>query len=108
VRKPIILAIAVAAAAAMVRHDPASAASAQRGLTLARTYCAECHSIDKVSPSPLRIAPPFRTLQDRYPVESLEEPLAEGILTGHPTMPQFRFAPDQIGDLIAFLKTLEH
>jgi mono/diheme cytochrome c family protein len=81
--------------------------SEQRGLTIARTNCARCHSIDKVSPSPLKIAPPFRTLHERYPVTALEEPLAEGIVTGHPNMPEFRFEPDQIHDFIEFLKTLE-
>jgi cytochrome c len=81
--------------------------SAQRGLTIARTYCARCHSIDKLSESPLKIAPPFRTLHLRYPVEELQEPLAEGIVTGHPTMPEFRFDPGQVGDVIAYLKSLE-
>lgn len=79
----------------------------QRGLVLVRTHCAQCHSIDKVGPSPLSIAPPLRDLHKRYPVESLEEAFAEGISTGHPTMPQFRFDPDQIANLIAFLKSLE-
>jgi len=83
------------------------AANAGQGKRLALTYCARCHAIDKVSPSPLKIAPPFRTLHERYPVETLEESLAEGIMTGHPTMPEFRFDGDQIGDFIAFLKTLE-
>ena len=46
-------------------------------------------------------------LHKRYPVESLEGAFAEGISTGHPTMPQFRFEPDQIANLIAFLKSLE-
>jgi mono/diheme cytochrome c family protein len=81
--------------------------SAQRGLNIARANCARCHAIDKVSESPLKIAPPFRTLHERYPVTDLQEPLAEGIVTGHPTMPQFRFDPDQVRDLVAFLKTLE-
>lgn len=85
----------------------APAQSAQRGTTIARTYCSKCHSIDKLSPSPLAIAPPFRDLHKRYPVESLAESLAEGIVTGHPTMPEYRFEPDQVGDLIAFMKTLE-
>jgi mono/diheme cytochrome c family protein len=79
----------------------------QRGLTFVRTHCAQCHSIDKVSESPLKIAPPFRTLHRRYPVESLEEALGEGIVAGHPTMPEFRLDPGQVGDVIAFLKTLE-
>ena len=79
----------------------------QRGLVFARTNCAQCHSIDPVGPSPLSVAPPFRDLHERYPVETLEEALAEGIRTGHPSMPEFRLEPDQIGDLIAFLKSLE-
>jgi cytochrome c len=80
----------------------------QRGLVFVRTNCSRCHAIDKVSDSPLKIAPPFRTLHLRYPIEDLEEPLAEGIVTGHPTMPEFRLDPGQVGDVIAYLKTLEH
>jgi len=87
--------------------QPAAAANPGQGKRLALTYCARCHAIDKVSPSPLKIAPPFRTLHQRYPVEMLQESLAEGIVTGHPTMPQFSFDADQVGDFIAFLKTLE-
>jgi cytochrome c len=60
-----------------------------------------------VSASPLKIAPPFRTLHRRYPVENLQEAFAEGIQTGHENMPEFRFEPDQIGDLMAYFKTLE-
>lgn len=87
--------------------QPGLEPAAQRGLTIARTNCARCHSIDRVTPSPLAIAPPFRTLHKKYPVENLEEAMAEGISTGHPTMPEFRFDTDQISDFIAFLKTLE-
>jgi mono/diheme cytochrome c family protein len=86
---------------------PVSATSPEQGKRLALTYCGRCHSVDKVGPSPLKIAPPFRTLHERYPVEELQEALAEGIVTGHPTMPEFRFEADQVGDFIAYLKTLE-
>ena len=85
----------------------AHAQSTQRGLNFVRANCARCHSIDKVSESPLRIAPPFRTLHLKYPIESLQEAFAEGIRTGHQNMPEFRLEGDQIGDVIAFLKTLE-
>jgi cytochrome c len=81
--------------------------AAQRGLAFVRTNCARCHAIDKVSPSPLKAAPPFRTLHERYPVDSLAEAMAEGIVTGHPSMPEFRLDPDQISDVLAFLRTLE-
>ncbi len=85
----------------------AASPSEQRGKTFALTNCARCHAIDRVSSSPLKIAPPFRTLHTRYPVETLAEALAEGIQTGHPTMPEFRLDPDQIHDLLSYLKTLE-
>jgi mono/diheme cytochrome c family protein len=81
--------------------------AAQRGRAFALTNCARCHAIDKVSPSPLKVAPPFRTLHRRYPVEGLQEALAEGIVTGHPAMPEFQLEPDQVGDFIAYLKSLE-
>src|SRR5215207_10195018 len=88
---------------------PALAASpaVERGKTFAINNCARCHSIDRVTQSPLKIAPPFRTLHKRYPVESLAEALAEGIQTGHPTMPEFQLDPDQINDLLSYLKSLE-
>jgi cytochrome c len=90
------------------KGDEVLSPAAQRGLVIVRTNCSRCHAIGKVGDSPLPIAPPFRTLHERYPVEDLEEPLAEGIVTGHPTMPEFRFDPGQVGDIIAYLKTLEH
>jgi mono/diheme cytochrome c family protein len=85
----------------------AQSPSEQRGLRFVRAHCAQCHSIDKVTSSPLADAPPFRSLHLRYPVESLEEALAEGIMTGHPSMPEFRLDPGQIGDVLAYLKSLE-
>jgi cytochrome c len=96
-----------AASLLLLTADLAAAANVAQGRRLAQVNCARCHSIDKVGPSPLSMAPPFRTLHERYPVEDLEEPLAEGIMTGHRMMPEFRFDPDQIADFIAYLKTLE-
>lgn len=90
-------------ATAAVAQSPA----AQRGLTFARVHCAQCHSLDAVSESPLRIAPPFRDLHRKYPIESLQRPLSEGIIANHPTMPQFRLGADQVNDVIAFMKSLE-
>ena len=72
-----------------------------------RAQCGSCHAIGRAGDSPLAIAPPFRILHTRYPVEDLAEALAEGITTGHPTMPQFQLDPAQINDLIAYLRTLE-
>ena len=79
----------------------------QLGYAIAKEYCARCHAIEKSGTSPLTIAPPFRDLHLRYPVSDLAESLGEGIRTGHPSMPEFRFDPDQIENFIAYLKTLE-
>ncbi len=105
--KTLSLGLAVLASVAAVNAALALTPSEQRGLAFAKTNCAQCHSIDPAGPSPLPLAPPFRDLHKRYPVEDLQESLAEGIRTGHPGMPEFRIEPDQIGDFIAFLKSLE-
>ena len=97
----------LAFAIATLTQAAAASPEQQRGKTFALNNCGRCHSIDKVSPSPLKIAPPFRILHTRYPIETIAEALAEGIYTGHPTMPVFQLDPDQIHDLLAYLKTLE-
>ncbi|PSO16038.1 cytochrome c [Bradyrhizobium sp. MOS003] len=79
----------------------------QRGKAFARANCANCHAIDRVSRSPREGAPPLRNLHRRYPIETLGEALAEGIYTGHADMPAFELSPDQIHDLLSYLKTLE-
>jgi cytochrome c len=102
-----VLAIIAALAPLPAKSQETLSPAAQRGLVIVRTNCSRCHAIGKIGDSPLPIAPPFRTLHERYPVDDLQEPLAEGIVTGHPTMPEFRFDPGQVGDIIAYLKTLE-
>jgi mono/diheme cytochrome c family protein len=106
VMKALLLAtvmLVAALAGAQAQPDPA----VRRGMVFVRANCSHCHAIDKMSPSRLAIAPPFRTLHTRYPIAYLEEAFAEGIVTSHPTMPQFRLDPGQIADVLAYLKTLE-
>jgi cytochrome c len=81
--------------------------AAQRGRVFVQANCMKCHAIGRTGDSPLSIAPAFRTLHKRYPVESLQESLAEGIVTGHPSMPEFALPPDQIDAVIAYLKSQE-
>jgi cytochrome c len=91
-----------AGAPALAQQSPA----VQRGLTFVRVHCAQCHAIDRVSESPLTVAPPFRTLLLKHSIESLRRRLSEGITATHPTMPQFRLEPDQLADVVAYLETL--
>ncbi len=101
-------AIAAAAWPQIGKTEEALSPAAQRGLVFVRTHCAKCHSVDRIGQSPLPVAPPFRRLHERYPVETLQESLAEGIVTGHPSMPEFKLDPGQVGDVIAYLKSLEN
>ncbi|WP_112663459.1 c-type cytochrome [Microvirga flavescens] len=79
----------------------------QRGQVFVQTNCALCHAIGRYGDSPLKEAPPFRTLHTRYPIDNLAEALAEGIVTGHPSMPEFQLDPAQINDVIAYLKSIQ-
>lgn len=81
-----------------------------RGRVMAEENCSSCHAVGLTGESPYAPAPPFRTLHDKYDVEGLAEAFAEGILVGHKgekQMPEFVMTPDQIDDLLAYLKTLE-
>ncbi len=52
-------------------------------------------------------APAFRDLNRNYPLDNLGEALAEGILTGHPAMPEFQFAPEDINAILRYLESVQ-
>jgi cytochrome c len=106
-RRAFIAAVLACAASGMAQQSLALDPRAQRGLVFARHHCAGFHAILKAGASPMAEAPALRTLHRRYPVEDLAEGLAEGLVTGHPSMPEWQLDPAQIGDLLAYLKTLE-
>jgi mono/diheme cytochrome c family protein len=81
-------------------------AKIQAGHALAKARCSHCHSVEPQGNSPLAAAPPFRTLSTRYPLDSLQEALAEGIDVGHQGMPSTPWKPADINRFIAYLKTI--
>ncbi|MER2605838.1 MAG: c-type cytochrome [Siculibacillus sp.] len=85
----------------------ASEAEVARGHAIATAACAACHAIDATGASPKAEAPVFRELGRRYPVESLEEALAEGVVVGHPGMPQVKMEARDIAAFIAWLKSIQ-
>jgi len=85
----------------------AQPAELARGEMLVRRHCAGCHAIGAVGVSPDKAAPPFRNLHTRYQIDDLAEALAEGLLTGHPAMPEFRFSPKDVRSIIAYLKSFQ-
>jgi cytochrome c len=98
--------LAVAFVAATVL--PASAATdLKRGEDLLTRDCAKCHAVGRTGDSPMKEAPAFRTLGQRYPIESLEEALGEGIVSGHPDMPEFEYEADDVGAIIDYLESIQ-
>jgi cytochrome c len=78
-----------------------------RGEALLSRHCAMCHAVGRSGTSPHSAAPPFRTLGQRYPVESLDEALGEGLMSGHPEMPEFSFPPQDVGAIIRYLQSIQ-
>jgi mono/diheme cytochrome c family protein len=79
----------------------------KKGKELATKRCAACHSVEVKGDSPDKDAPPFRTFASKWPLEALEETLAEGIVTGHEKMPEAVFTPKEITAFLEFLRTLQ-
>lgn len=97
-----------AALAMLATFVPAAAAqNVKQGETLLARDCGRCHAIGRTGDSAHKLAPAFRALAKRYPIESLEEALGEGIMSGHPDMPEFKFDADDVGAIIAYLKSIQ-
>jgi cytochrome c len=82
-------------------------ALAEKGRDLLQANCSRCHAIGLTGESPHDQAPPFREVMKIYGAKSLEEALGEGLVTGHPDMPEFVFAADEVAAIEAYLSTLE-
>jgi cytochrome c len=103
--KAIAAALLSALGLAMVSY-PAAAADLKRGEALLARNCGACHSVDRGDSRDKDVVP-FRILGKRYPVESLEEALGEGFMSGHPDMPEFEFDADDVGAIIAYLQSIQ-
>jgi cytochrome c len=98
----ILIGLGFAAGPAVGQSSPS-----ERGESIAKRLCARCHAVGETGASPMGLAPPFRDLSKRYPIETLAEALAEGIVVGHPAMPRFTFEPREIGALLTYISALE-
>jgi len=100
---------ALVVAIGVVLSGPATAADSSlvdAGRHALDTRCSRCHAIGPDGRSPHAQAPPFRELMKRYPPENLAEALAEGIVSGHPDMPEYVLSPEEIEAVMAYLHTL--
>jgi mono/diheme cytochrome c family protein len=102
----VLLTLAPAMAAAQ-SASAASSADPARGRLLVQRYCAGCHAIGRTGDSTNPAAPAFRDLHQRYKVDDLAEALAEGILVGHPAMPEMNFPPADVKAILAYLRSIQ-
>lgn len=113
--------VSIAAVAFGVLAVASSAAAetpeASAGRRVAQRNCGGCHAV-AAGPSPLKDAPPFAELHRRYPSGGLPQLLHEGMIAPidtqeegsapmHPRMPQAPLGPDEVFELIQYLRTLE-
>lgn len=84
-----------------------STSSTIDGRAIVEFNCSGCHGVHRTGLSRNVAAPLFRDVVKRYPLDNLAEALAEGIMTGHPDMPQFVFRPEEIGAILSYLATLK-
>ena len=94
-------------ALALASAGAAHGQSIERGEELVRRHCGGCHAVGTSGESKEPAAPPFRELYHRYDPDALAESLAEGILTGHPAMPEFRFSAPDVKAITAYLRSIQ-
>jgi cytochrome c len=79
----------------------------RQGMALAERMCSACHAIGKTGASPHAPAPAFRNLGDRVDLDDFARRLREGLASGHPDMPTFRFTREDARALTAYLRSIQ-
>ena len=77
-----------------------------RGKALLQENCGRCHAIGAVGSSPLKEAPPMRTVYARFDPRELQAELTEGMVSRHRAMPQIDFSDEDTDAILAYLYAL--
>lgn len=85
----------------------ASPGEIEAGQRMAAEQCGTCHAVARDTQSPMRNAPPFSYLGRNYPISSLAEALAEGMITGHDGMPEWELEPAEIRGLLGYIQSVQ-
>ncbi|MHA7899834.1 MAG: c-type cytochrome [Henriciella sp.] len=78
-----------------------------QGEAMVENLCVDCHAIGADDASAHPAAPPLRDLSKRLTLEDLRAPLLEGIVTGHPDMPEWAFEPHHVDALLYYLEQIQ-
>ena len=100
---------AISLAAILVAGAPAAGAEGDvvNGKALAQANCARCHAVGFTGDSPNPKAPPFRTLSERFPVDTIDEALLTKATPAHTDMPHFAITIKQARDIAAYIATVQ-
>ena len=79
----------------------------RRGRDLAEQMCASCHAVGRDGASPHADAPEFRALDRRIDLDSFMDRLREGLLSGHPDMPTFRFGREDARAFVLYIRSIQ-
>lgn len=108
--RPVHKATFICFALLAIRCDYAQAGdtteAAAEGMSLLKTHCARCHSIEAIGDSPLPQAPPLRSVYLKYPIDQWESGLAEGMGSKHREMPQIQFSTEEVSAILDYLGTV--
>jgi hypothetical protein len=92
-------------------HKGEAYGDVERGQSIAEQTCLRCYTKFEGDPLPdpnVTTAPALASFGQRWPLENLEEALAEGITVSHDnmTMPEFSFTSQSIADLLSYMESL--
>ncbi|MGB7286011.1 MAG: cytochrome c [Salaquimonas sp.] len=82
---------------------PSPTKAIQHGAALAETNCIQCHAVGLEGESTHPDAPPFWTMSDRRPVDTIAEMLLNKAGPKHSDMPSFAITETQAHDLAAWI-----
>lgn len=80
----------------------------RQGKEILQELCARCHAIGRTGPSPNKRAPPFRSFSETKLYDSdFRQRLETGLTSIHPFMPTFRFSPEEAGEVLGYLRSIQ-
>ncbi len=100
------LALAAAVLLALSSEAGAQDADIEAGAAYAKQICAACHAVlpnEQISPLPQ--APTFQSIADTPGMTELA--LTVWLQSSHPTMPNIMLEPDDMRNVIAYIRSLE-
>lgn len=103
----ILTGVLLLAASTSLAEENGLGALARHGHVLAERMCAQCHATGMSGPSSHIGAPAFRTLSRRVDLDNFANRLRDGLTSGHPDMPTFRFTREDARALTGYLRSIQ-